>query len=398
MTKTRKAKLKLNFPLIFWIRSLTNVRVLNIVYSIFFLHRGLELPQIFLIGLVFSIGGLVAEIPSSYLADRWGRKKSMILGTLLNLMYWVIFFFSHSFLGFAIGTFIFSVSLALFSGTDQALLYDTAKELKEEKRSKRLGKFFAADRMFKIFSPIIAIMIAKDLSEHQFQILISIDIIASILAFALSTRLTEADHKMDLEEQEAGVMMDAINILKKHPETTKAMMHHTLAFMSSTVLWHYFQAFYTDLGVTLWQLGVVWSMFSLTVFISHWFFSHRLDSTAGVWIRMLTWFTLLFLGLALIFYHISAPPILMYISFVLFVIYIGARDPLYSYIYNETAKSFNRATTLSVLNFLRSTVAIPTVLLAGYLVSINIIYPYYFSAVLVIISMIFFSPKFSQKK
>jgi MFS family permease len=150
-----KEKLARNPKLLFWIKALKNVKVLSIVISLFYLHRGLSLSQIFYLSIVWAVTNLIFEIPSSYMADKWGRKKTLFVGAVSFLFYWIVLLIGASFWVFAFAIFLYAFSFACFSGTDDALLYDTKKELgKEAETLDSFGKYYSAKRVFKIAAPI----------------------------------------------------------------------------------------------------------------------------------------------------------------------------------------------------------------------------------------------------
>jgi hypothetical protein len=74
MILERKIKLEKNFFKIFFINALLNIKMINIVLSLFYVYRGLELSDIFYLGIVYSIAVLLSEVFSSYLADSFGRR------------------------------------------------------------------------------------------------------------------------------------------------------------------------------------------------------------------------------------------------------------------------------------------------------------------------------------
>src|SRR3989338_2336179 len=69
-----------------------------------------------------------------------------------------IFYFAHDFWWFAFGMFLYGISFACFSGTDEALVYDTEKELGQEPGTlSKLGKYKAAVTTFKIITPVLGV-------------------------------------------------------------------------------------------------------------------------------------------------------------------------------------------------------------------------------------------------
>ncbi|MCX6780596.1 MAG: MFS transporter, partial [Candidatus Magasanikbacteria bacterium] len=188
----RAVELPKNFKRMFWIQALMNFKLLNTVISIFYAHRGLSLQQIFLLGVVFAVTNLLFEIPSSYAADRWGRKKTIAVAIAFLAISSICDFFAHSFLFFAVDLIFYSLSFSFMTGTDDALIYDTGRELGEEKNStKELGNYYSAQRFFKILTPLLAVAIASGLLEWQFKIIIAIEFVTTIIALPFVARLVE---------------------------------------------------------------------------------------------------------------------------------------------------------------------------------------------------------------
>ena len=129
MDKIRRKKLERNSLVLFWIKAFFSANILGVVIVLFYLHRGLTLSQVFYLAIIWSVVTLIFEIPSSYMADKWGRKKTLIFGGLCMLLSKFLLFWASSFLWFAGIIALTSLYFAAFSGTDEALLYDTGKEL-----------------------------------------------------------------------------------------------------------------------------------------------------------------------------------------------------------------------------------------------------------------------------
>ena len=85
----------------------------------------LSMMQIMQAQAVFAFTIAMAEVPSGYLADLWGRKNTLILGSILLALGWIWFCFATSFTGLIVYEVLMGVALSLFSGTDLAMLYDS---------------------------------------------------------------------------------------------------------------------------------------------------------------------------------------------------------------------------------------------------------------------------------
>lgn len=98
------------------------------IYTVFFNLRGLSVFQISLLLGWWALSGLVFEIPTGVLADRWSRKKMLVLAPLIKSGCFVIWFFARgNFFLYGLGFMLWGLSEAFVSGTTQALLYDQLK-------------------------------------------------------------------------------------------------------------------------------------------------------------------------------------------------------------------------------------------------------------------------------
>jgi MFS family permease len=378
MSADRLKNLQKNFARMFWIRAFLHLKIINAVASLFYIHRGLTLAEVVYVGIFWAIGNFLFEIPSSYLADKWGRKKTIILGVILMSLSWAVLLFATGFFWIAFSLFLNGVSYACFSGTDTALIYDTKRELSGEGDSLReLGRYSSAFSIFKIFTVIIGAYLARNLLPWQFNLLILIDFTGTLVALVFSFRLIEARHRMDVEKQEAGVMLDAIKLFKKYPVLLRAMLNEELMFYACFITWVYFQKFYFDLGLTVIVIGLVWSLHSLLNFLSH-RYSEKIFPRINLTKRIdkLNMMSVVLAFLVLAVWFLKLPAIVMYIVYALQCTAQTARWPMFDEFFNKHSLSFNRATTLSLANLLHNIIEIPMLILAGILVSMNTIYPY----------------------
>jgi hypothetical protein len=93
-----------------------NMGFLYPTYTLFLLSRDLNLTEILTLESVMALGIMLWEVPSSVLADRWGRKKLIVLARLLELVSMVPMFWVRGFLPFAV---LYAVSWPLFRSRAQ---------------------------------------------------------------------------------------------------------------------------------------------------------------------------------------------------------------------------------------------------------------------------------------
>jgi predicted MFS family arabinose efflux permease len=90
----------------------------------FFLARGLDFTHIALLNSVYALTAIIFEVPTGALADRFGRCRAMMLGSLLMAIGCVVDFNGQGFWTFALGEGLLALGMTLTSGADSAYLYD----------------------------------------------------------------------------------------------------------------------------------------------------------------------------------------------------------------------------------------------------------------------------------
>jgi len=101
-----------------------NLKFFEPFIYLYFLSIGLSY---FEIGLIISIRELsmyIFEIPTGFIADIWGRKKSILLCFVLYSISFVIYYLAYSFLFLAVASIIFGLGEAFRLGTHKAIIFD----------------------------------------------------------------------------------------------------------------------------------------------------------------------------------------------------------------------------------------------------------------------------------
>ncbi len=88
-------------------------------------HAHVDYTRIFLLEGFFVASVFLLEVPTGVIADKFGRKVSLLLGTLFSGAGFVLFGLVNNYGVFFIANFLCAVGMTLFSGADNALLYDT---------------------------------------------------------------------------------------------------------------------------------------------------------------------------------------------------------------------------------------------------------------------------------
>lgn len=126
-------KLKGNIKNNYLYTFLYNFNLTSGVWMIYLAYKGLTLFEIGIMEAIFHLTSFTMEVPTGIVADLLGRRTSRILGRLMAVVATLMMIFSNGPLGFAV-SFIFSaLSYNLESGAGDALVYDSMKELGNDK-------------------------------------------------------------------------------------------------------------------------------------------------------------------------------------------------------------------------------------------------------------------------
>jgi predicted MFS family arabinose efflux permease len=94
------------------------------LYALFFLSTGLTEAEVSGLFALWSVTGFLAEVPAGALADRWSRRGSVVLASVLEASGFVVWTAFPGLAGFAVGFVLWGLGGALVSGAAEALVYE----------------------------------------------------------------------------------------------------------------------------------------------------------------------------------------------------------------------------------------------------------------------------------
>ncbi|PIY72314.1 hypothetical protein COY87_01605, partial [Candidatus Roizmanbacteria bacterium CG_4_10_14_0_8_um_filter_33_9] len=134
------------------------------------------------------ISSALFEIPTGIFSDKIGRKKTVILGALLAVLYSLFYALGQSFFMLSIGALFEGLSRSFYSGNNDALLHDTLSESGNENQyDEFLGKISA---MFQIALAISGLL-GSFLANWSFSLIMWLSVIPQVICLYLSFQLKE---------------------------------------------------------------------------------------------------------------------------------------------------------------------------------------------------------------
>lgn len=155
---------------------------------LFYEENGLTITDLFVIQAIYSVTIALIEIPSGYVADIFGRKNSMIIGTFFGFLGILIYALSFGFEGFLLAALCLGVGQSFISGSDTALMYDSLVELNRSDDFIRLeGRTISMGNLAEAAAFVIGGFLAQISLRTPFYYQIGI----ALIGFAIAILLVE---------------------------------------------------------------------------------------------------------------------------------------------------------------------------------------------------------------
>jgi len=131
------------------------------IVFLFYKENGLVTRDLFLLKAIYSFAIVMFEVPSGYFGDIFGRKCSLVLGSVLGFVGFALYCVSTGFWGFLICEITLGIGMSFISGSDSALLYDTLQAAKKEKDYLKIeGQLISAGNFAEAVAAPLGVLIA----------------------------------------------------------------------------------------------------------------------------------------------------------------------------------------------------------------------------------------------
>lgn len=134
--------MKKNIALIYLHTFLSTFILFYICDTLFYIERGLSSSEyISFVGIAFLVK-LIFEIPFGILADKYSRKKLLLISNILFILSTVIFIYSHNYFTFLIAIIISAINNSISSGIVNSILYESLENKREFNKTLFYNSFF----------------------------------------------------------------------------------------------------------------------------------------------------------------------------------------------------------------------------------------------------------------
>jgi MFS family permease len=145
------------------------------------LSQGLTLVEVGLIQAVVMVATFLLEVPTGVVADKYGRKTSIMSGTLAHTISLILLAFGSNFWMFLLSSVFAGLGWSLISGAGEALVYDSLKLKNLEHTFKKyLSHVMIADESSTLLGMVLSSVIVSVINIQT-----AIGIAAGVMAITL---------------------------------------------------------------------------------------------------------------------------------------------------------------------------------------------------------------------
>ncbi|NOQ24940.1 MAG: MFS transporter [Bacteroidales bacterium] len=312
----------------------------------FYEDNGLTYSQIAILKAIYSISIVVLEIPSGYLADVLGRKKTLIIGTILGFIGFFTYSISYGLIGFIIAEIILGFGQSLISGADSAILYDTLDDLgKKDEYTKYEGRVISIGNLSETLAGIAGgILVGISL---RFPYIVQTGV--AFIAIPAALTLIEPDRKTSALNFGFKYIL---RIVKDSLYDNRALrwniLHSSIIGAATlTMATLIVQKYLLLIEIPLFYFGIIWPVLNLTVGAVA-LFAYKIEA------KFKKTNSLILITIFIPLGYIALSQVVGYWGLlILFIFYVfrGFATPILKDYINQLCNSDVRATVLSVRNF-----------------------------------------------
>ncbi len=307
------------------------------------IHLGqMELADIYVMEAVVVLGFIFLEVPSGALADLIGRKKTVVLGSVLHLVSMIWFALVRSPMDVWGANITWMIGASLCSGADSALLYDSLKEAGREHEYKRIEGGSVGNRLLIVaFCSLVTGFMAE--SNLRIPLLLSLP---GVLFSTVSTFFfTEPRAMRTYAAREHFDLMKVSVLFVANHRTVKWIIGFSMLIGVSSKIWFFtYNPYFELVELPLKYYGVIFFLLNVVA----WFFSryayvmekHLSERKLIIMMVAMMGIPILFMGSVVAIFSVGIVLLQNAVR--------GFERPFFGAFLNNHLNSENRATVISI--------------------------------------------------
>lgn len=309
-----------------------------------FVDSGLSPIQISILLMAWAGTSFILEVPSGVFADKYSRKKILLLSQVVRILGYTFWIIMPDFWGFLIGFILWGIKSAFTSGTLESFVFDELKTRKQEDRyAQVLGRLQSLGYLAILFSGLGASLAVN--FGYSFVLAIS------IISLAISTMsiylVPDVKAVTSTEEKKYfDLLRKGLRISIRNTSILRIIVFISLAQALFGALDEYWSIFANETGLAKSGLGIFFIMYGLVQVIAS-SIAYKFQNKSTLFFELLFLVNGVFLIMAAYFYTVPFLLLLLGLSFLFKLIDVVMQSKLQHQVKDEDV----RATITSVKGF-----------------------------------------------
>ena len=348
-----------------------NLYLYNHVGALYMQSRGLSLFQVNSIWSIIVLTIFITEVPTGVIADRIGRKRSVVVALFLQFLGEFFYIFASGYVAFVLIAILGGIGYSFLSGANEALIYDSLPaENRETAMKEAMGRVGAAYQLAFFVAPLLGGLVISELVLSKYMLGIALTAASVFVAFLISLTLKEPP--ASFHHQATSALQILKNGIAQVRGNRKIQWIAAVAILTeafSATLVTFYQPYFVQFGLTTsLPIGIALSLGGLAAFLllnNISAIEHRLG-------RFGLFFVSFFPGVLYLLLAIAPNILVLFPIFILTYAFADAKNPLLSAYQNEQIESASRATTISLINMIGKIYVAIVSLLLGWIANHSI--------------------------
>jgi MFS family permease len=236
------------------------------VIVLFWQQNGLDLFEIFLLQAVFAVAIVLLEVPTGLVADRVGKRTSLVWGMAIATLGMVAYALGTSFVTFAIAELLLALGLSFWSGAGSALLYDTLSALGREDDFRRIEGRTRAIQMVWFAA---CNLLGGFIGAYSLRATVWLSCIGPLLGLLLALSLREVRPPQPASSLRTGVqayrelISQSLRFVLRHRLVRWQIIFLGVLMGSMQWLLWLYQPYMEWCGLPVWSFGIAFTIFNL---------------------------------------------------------------------------------------------------------------------------------------
>lgn len=242
-----------NIKLLYLINFFSAFRFYSPIYVIYFAQVTGSFTLAMSLLAVGSLSQAVLEIPTGIFSDLIGRKSTIILSGITAIAGIVFMIFGGNYWYFFVGEIFWGMSGAFSSGNDEALMYDSLKEVGEEQK---YHNYYSRQGTFALIAFGTSALLGGFISVISFQLVFGLSLLFRFFALITSLRLHNPPVYKKVEINPYQHFGESLRAFITNPKLRMLSLSNALSNSLTEAMYHFSPVFVNSLW-PIWAVGIM---------------------------------------------------------------------------------------------------------------------------------------------